>query len=93
MAVKRARPPKRQGLSSSGLLVTRQGQHDREYAAIMRFWQCKRGLVQEMEQSNLEVGRKFFLTKSTGTKREIEGLRTLPQRFAVQGNHGICQVT
>ena len=53
--------------------------------------QCKDGLVQEMEQPDLQVGRKFFLTKSTGIKREIEGLRTLPQRFAVQGNRGIRQ--
>jgi hypothetical protein len=35
-----------------------------------------------MEQPNLQVGRKFFFTKSTGIKREIEGLRTLPQRSA-----------
>jgi len=47
--------------------------------------QCKDGLLKEMEQPNLKVGRKFFLTKSAGIRREIEGLRTLPQRFAVQG--------
>jgi hypothetical protein len=39
-------------------------------------------LFQDMEQSNLQVGRKFFLirwTRWTGIEREIEELRALAQ--------------